>query len=242
MQKSPVHPATRRRLHSGMTAGFTLIELLAVIAIIGILAAIILGTIGSVRKKAHQVRCISNLRQTGIAMLAYVSDNKEKLPGPLYLQIKAKYGYKEYSALAAHLAPYMGYPNADTLGNGVRVYVPLLHCPSRGIEDSTDIGTFAAQCRLDPNKTSNGIANAFGDYTNDKQPIRYSELETFGGPSRVWALFEVDRQVTYYYFGKMDLMISGDFLRWRSMPRLRKRWRAPMRRSTCRALRGRRGR
>ncbi|AHF90911.1 N-terminal cleavage protein [Opitutaceae bacterium TAV5] len=191
-----------------MTAGFTLIELLAVIAIIGILAAIILGTIGSVRKKAHQVRCISNLRQVGIAMLAYVSDNKDKLPGPIYTKVLAEYGWKEYTALPARLAPYMGYPDPEKPGAGVRVKFPLLHCPSRGIEDSMSIGTFAVQCNLDTAKSPNGSKRAFGepDTANPRlfdppggvRPLRYSELEAAGGgASRTWALVEVDQTIPY---------------------------------------------
>ena len=46
---------------------FTLIELLTVIAIIGILAAILIPTVGAVRVQAKQATCVSNLRQVGVA-------------------------------------------------------------------------------------------------------------------------------------------------------------------------------
>ena len=46
-------------------AAFTLIELLTVIAIIGILAAIIIPTVGKVRDSARSAQCISNMRQVG---------------------------------------------------------------------------------------------------------------------------------------------------------------------------------
>ena len=55
-------------------SGFTLIELLTVIAIIGILAGILIPTIGAVRKKASQVGSTSDLRQIHLAHANYQSD------------------------------------------------------------------------------------------------------------------------------------------------------------------------
>ena len=61
-------------------AGFTLIELLTVIAIIGILAAIIIPTVGKVRETARRSADASNLRQIGQASLIFASENKDRLP------------------------------------------------------------------------------------------------------------------------------------------------------------------
>ncbi|MEY4487719.1 MAG: hypothetical protein RIQ79_227 [Verrucomicrobiota bacterium] len=60
---------------------FTLIELLTVIAIIGILAAIIIPTVGAVRKSAASAKALSNVKQLGMANLLYSQDYKSQLLG-----------------------------------------------------------------------------------------------------------------------------------------------------------------
>ncbi len=67
-------------LRKNARAGFTLIELLVVIAIISILAAILFPVFAKAREKARQTTCASNMRQIGIALLAYVQDYDERYP------------------------------------------------------------------------------------------------------------------------------------------------------------------
>lgn len=70
-----MHPQFPRRV-----AAFTLIELLTVIAIIGILAAILIPVTGKVRSSARFAKCSSNIRQIGMAMLRYADEHKNTFP------------------------------------------------------------------------------------------------------------------------------------------------------------------
>ncbi|MCX6938580.1 MAG: prepilin-type N-terminal cleavage/methylation domain-containing protein [Verrucomicrobia bacterium] len=66
---------------SRFSKGFTLIELLTVIAIIGILAAIIIPTVGNVQAKAHRTTDLNNIKQVIQSAMLYANDNDGKFPG-----------------------------------------------------------------------------------------------------------------------------------------------------------------
>ncbi|MDR1284124.1 MAG: prepilin-type N-terminal cleavage/methylation domain-containing protein [Opitutaceae bacterium] len=111
---------------------FTLVELLTIIAIIGILAAIIIPAVGQVRESARAVQCASNLRQIQMANIAWATDNKGGY-APLLLVDKddasrtiiwyqnpdflAYLARERTSATVERLANSLNCPTARLLGN-----------------------------------------------------------------------------------------------------------------------------
>jgi len=70
---------TRRVRFQGRYA-FTLIEIIAVVAVVGILVAILLPALNSARRASRSAACLVNLRSIGQAVQMYRGDNDDLLP------------------------------------------------------------------------------------------------------------------------------------------------------------------
>jgi prepilin-type N-terminal cleavage/methylation domain-containing protein/prepilin-type processing-associated H-X9-DG protein len=115
---------------------FTLIELLVVISIIAVLIALLLPALGSARRSAQSVACLSQVRQIGQATQMYADEHKQSLPRSThsYLAHGVKpWGYALGPYLASDAAGKPG-PAFDSLFNGV------YRCPGDEREDVWSYG------------------------------------------------------------------------------------------------------
>lgn len=82
---------------------FTLIELLVVIVVIAVLVGMLIPAISMVQSSARSTKCLSNLRQQGLAFTAYAQEYNDAVP-PIKLPNMHNDGRHWYNLLA----PYYG--------------------------------------------------------------------------------------------------------------------------------------
>lgn len=71
----------RRNYKAGFLRGFTIVELQVSVSVIALMVSILMPAIGSARRQAQRVACMSNAHQLGLVMYYYLHDNDHTFPG-----------------------------------------------------------------------------------------------------------------------------------------------------------------
>ncbi len=99
-----------KRFQRSGRQGFTLVELLVVIGIIALLISILLPALNSARERAQRIKCGSNLRQIGVSLNLYNTDNRT-FPRTAYFNGGQK---TEVYTGAYQASPFTGASTAST--------------------------------------------------------------------------------------------------------------------------------
>lgn len=188
---SPVRRAPPVPPSAGRRSAFTLIELLTVIAIIGILAAIVIASVGAVRKSAARADTMAKMRGIGLAVQLYIEDNKGVFPGRLR-------GYQtpvrnNRNQLVWHIEKYLGEPvmqdaytpNPRYLSSGYRSW---LERNGHGPDTYTAVDAYVMWNNHD---ASDGARHhPWGEVDKALDPMRQTVFNGLFPPSRTRAMEE----------------------------------------------------
>jgi len=183
----------------GEKGGFSLIELMVVIAIIGILVAMLLPVLANAKARQQRVQCIGNLHQLGIALQTVLSNNHGY---PMFVSNRHSLWFHELETEGFGIAqPPKGF-----------VETGVWRCPAaqwplgeQGARFSYGYNAYG-NLRIGNNTNSPGLFGHYDPLTNRRNGIADTEVTH---PSEMMAIGESDNFIfvrsQQYDFRKMPV-------------------------------------
>lgn len=113
-------------INKSVCKGFAVIELLTVIAVVGILAAILIPVVSQMRSQASSSHSATNLRQIGAAVFLFANDHNGYLPGPITAGQSPRFrGDRENDQtgnLAYYIREYLDAGDVDTSTGYAKIF------------------------------------------------------------------------------------------------------------------------
>ncbi len=206
---------------------FTLIELLIVIAIIGVLAALLLSALSQAKSRAQTTVCLNNLKQLQLAWLIYCDESEDQVPYNTWYQNWPNFPKNWVSGVMSYEtepeSPFF-WTHADSTNTA------LLLNPSR-----SQLGPFIRsaavfRCPSDkswillggqryPRVRSYSMNEQVGDYVNKGAPNTFTRKDQIGLP--VWVFIDTHEDSTvdgWFQFGSNTPLTAPGSYSWQQLP------------------------
>jgi prepilin-type processing-associated H-X9-DG protein/prepilin-type N-terminal cleavage/methylation domain-containing protein len=165
-------------------AAFTVVELLVVIAVIGILAAILFPVLDKAKQRSQTADCLNNMKQLQLGYRMYVDDNNDYLPpneGVPDVDVSWVLGDAQNDVTTSNIQNGLIFQYTQK----VKIYV----CPANTLMVSDGNGGFAPQtrtCSIDfvlggytqPSLDAGGLARGGMTFNGVTTLAKFSQIQT----------------------------------------------------------------